>query len=294
MSYWTLVTTRNRSKDLARTLDSILSQQLPCYRIVVLDDGSTDDTLGTLERYADKCGTTLRVLRHPDWGYDIKRVVRNWNECLAEAQREGLDRTVEFVFVTADDCVYPPDYVRTIVGQMKLDPLLVVASGTRGIPAPLDGWKPPEGSGRLIRNYFLGSLGYRFPEKSGYEPWIVYEAMRRGFRVMCINELSYEHLETFGSAHGFEEWGYMPHALGYHPLFFAGRCMQNLFSGALPRRTVLSMLGSYIRAFFVRPCDPFYQPHDAELREFVRSFQEKRIRRVIARLTGKSLLRVSS
>ena len=293
MSYWTLLTTRNRPKELARTLDSILSQQLRCYRIMVLDDGSTDNTIDLLERYAHKCGTTLLILQHPDRGYDITRLVRNWNECLAEAQREGLDRATEFTLITADDCVYPPNYARVIVEQMKSDPRLVIASGTRGIPAPLDGWKPPEGSGRMIRNSFFASLGFRFPEKTGYEPWIVYEAMRRGFRTICINELSYKHLEPFGSAHAFEEWGYMPHALGYHPLFFVGRCLQNLLSGTVPRKAVLSMLANYVRAFFVKPCGPFYQPHDAELRRFVRAFQVNRIRKVITRLAGKGSARVS-
>ena len=286
MSYWTLITTRNRCKNLSRTLESILSQEQPCARVIVFDDGSSDGTMDVLESYKHKRDSVIGVLHRPDSGYDIKRVVRNWNACLAEAEREGLDRGVDFTFITADDCVYPIYYIRTIVERMNTDPLLAVASGTRGVPAPLDGWRPPEGSGRMIRNSFFSSVGFRFPEKSGYEPWIVYEAMRRGFKVECINDLPYEHLERFGGGHGFTEWGYMPHALGYHPLFFFGRCLQNLLSGAIPRSMLLGMLKSYVTAYFLEPSDPFYAPHNTELRSFIRSFQVDRMRKVVAKYAG--------
>lgn len=271
-----------------------MGQHLSCMRIIVLDDGSTDGASKLLETYTHEHFPTLRVLRHVDMGYDITRVVTNWNECLAEAEREELDRTAEFTFITADDCVYPPDYVGTIVDRMNHEPLLVVASGTRGIPVPLDGWKPPEGSGRLIRNSLLRSAGFRFPEKIGYESWIVYEAMRRGLKVECINELRYEHIERFGRGHGFVEWGYMPHALGYHPIFFVARCLQNLVSGVVPRITTLGMLTTYVRAFFVRPRTQFYQPHDASLRSFIRSFQMNRMRNIITRFARKNVRRVST
>jgi hypothetical protein len=176
-----------------------------------------------------------------------------------------------------------------MVERMNRDPLLAVASGTRGIPAPFDGWKPPEGSGRLVRNDILRSVGFRFPEKSGYEPWLVYEAMRRGLRVQCMNELPYEHIHQFGKSHAFAEWGYMPHMLGYHPIFFFGRCLQNLVSGAVPRRIILNMLASYVKAYFVTPSDSFYQPHDPELRSFIRSFQVERMKNVVARFLGRTL-----
>jgi len=283
MSYWTLVTTRNRCQELWQTLESILNQELPCIRIIVFDDGSSDGTEALLGSYRQEDRQSLQVLRRDDVGYDIKRVVRNWNQCLAEAERQGLDRAVDFTLITADDCIYPPSYVRTIIQRMDREPPLAIASGSRGIPAPLDGWKPPEGSGRLIRNSFLRSVGFRFPEKSGYESWIVYEAMRRGFKVECINEVTYRHLERFGRSHGFVEWGYMPHALGYYPMFFLARVMQNLLSGAVPRRVLLRMVKSYLSAYFVKPRDPFYSPHSPELRSYVRSFQVDRMRKGILR-----------
>jgi glycosyltransferase involved in cell wall biosynthesis len=285
MSYWTLVTTRNRREDLKRTLESILNQQLPCRRVVVFDDGSSDDTFDLLQTFKREHPSTVRVLHRTDLGYDIKRVVRNWNECLAEAKREGLDRTADFTFISADDCIYPPQYVRVIVEHMNRDPLLAVVSGTRGIPAPLDGWKPPEGSGRLIRNTLLSSVGFRFPEKAGYEPWIVYEAMRRGLQVDSISSLRYEHQGVFGGAHSFAQWGYLPHALGYHPVFFLGRCLQNFCSGkTVPRKAVLGMLGRYLKWYIAKPKDPFYEPHTKELRAFIRSYQESRMKKAVRSL----------
>jgi len=46
-----LIPTYNRSKLLLRALDSVLAQTYPHWEIIVVDDGSTDDTRSTLESY---------------------------------------------------------------------------------------------------------------------------------------------------------------------------------------------------------------------------------------------------
>jgi len=56
-----VVPTRNRSRLLAMTLRSVLCQQNVELEVIVVDEGSTDDTAAMLSRLAD---SRVRVLRH--------------------------------------------------------------------------------------------------------------------------------------------------------------------------------------------------------------------------------------
>ena len=51
-----LIPTFNRSKLLLRTLDSVLEQTYPYWEIILVDDGSTDDTRNAVECYRKKHG----------------------------------------------------------------------------------------------------------------------------------------------------------------------------------------------------------------------------------------------
>jgi glycosyltransferase involved in cell wall biosynthesis len=275
------MTTRDRPKPLDLTLSSLFQQTIPSSEIVVLDDGSTDDQVAdVINKYHG-----LHMIKQPGTTYDIRRVVKNWNRCLHYARVEGF-WDLPYLFITADDCVYPPEYAETLMERMAKEEV-VVASGTRGLKPPPDGWKPPEGSGRMINSSFMRQLGFSFPEQAGYEPWIVYEAMRKGMKVACYNDLRYEHVTSFGGSHRFGEWSFMPHALGYDPLFFAARCIKNAFNGDIPKGAALKMFLGYFYAPLTAKRDPsFYRYFSPELRSFVREFQHKRMSLAIRSLMG--------
>jgi hypothetical protein len=274
-SYWVVVTTRNRHEDLKLTLDSLLNQTLAPTRIVVFDDGSAPPVTYS--------SPSVTVLRREDEGYDIQRVVKNWNMCLDFAIQSSLTSETGFLMISADDCVYPPSYVESIVDRMMRDNV-AVASGSRGIRVAPDGWKPPEGSGRLVANSFLKSVGFRLPERAGYEPWIFYEAMRKGLKVTCYEDIPYTHLQKFGSQHQFVEWAKMAHTLGYDPLFFFARCIKNLYTGDIPRRATLRVMVGYLKTSNRKPKEDFYAPFDIEFRRFVRNLQRQRLKRLFARV----------
>jgi hypothetical protein len=247
--------------------------------IVVLDDGSVNPEVGRV--FESHPG--LRVIEQKGTPYDIRRIVKNWNRCLEYAQKNGFD-SLAYVFITADDCVYPPNYAETLISRMSTDGV-VVASGNRGLKLPPDGWKPPEGSGRFVDSKFLHELSFRFPEQAGYEPWIVYEALRRGRGVACYNDLAYDHIAEFGGSHRFTEWSFMPHALGYDPIFFYARCFKNALSGDLPKSAALKMMLGYLIAPFKNYDDKsFYKYFPPELRHFVKTLQRKRLLAAIGRL----------
>ena len=54
MSVSVVIPTFNRAELVQKTIDSVLRQTYNDYEIIVIDDGSTDDTEQQLEQYADK------------------------------------------------------------------------------------------------------------------------------------------------------------------------------------------------------------------------------------------------
>lgn len=49
-----VIPTYNRAKTLARAIDSVLAQTLPVSEIIIVDDGSTDETRRIVENYGDR------------------------------------------------------------------------------------------------------------------------------------------------------------------------------------------------------------------------------------------------
>lgn len=85
----------NSSKYLRKTLDSVLNQGYRYLEIVVIDDGSTDETRKILGSYLPK----IRILSHPD----------NANLGPAASQNLGITQTESelIAFLDSDDIWYP-------------------------------------------------------------------------------------------------------------------------------------------------------------------------------------------
>lgn len=82
----------NAASTLAETLDALLLQSWPATEIIVVDDGSTDDTAEVLARYSDR----VRAIHQPNHG-------------LAGARKTGIEAAQgEFIaLMDADDLCHP-------------------------------------------------------------------------------------------------------------------------------------------------------------------------------------------
>lgn len=76
-----LIPTYNAEKYLRQTIDSVFSQTFTDYEVIVVDDGSTDQTLQVLESY----GTRIRVIQQSNQGAEAAR-----NKAAALAHGEYL------------------------------------------------------------------------------------------------------------------------------------------------------------------------------------------------------------
>jgi glycosyltransferase involved in cell wall biosynthesis len=151
-----IIPTFNHARFLGAAIDSALAQTLGAVDVIVVDDGSTDDTPAVLARYAGR----VRVLRQPNRGLSSAR-----NAGLAAA------RGTYVAFLDADDVMAPTKLAAQLevlerspaIGWTYCDVLMeTVATGATARASErfgygaraLDGWLFPE----LIHGNFIPAI----------------------------------------------------------------------------------------------------------------------------------------
>jgi GT2 family glycosyltransferase len=108
-----IVSTYNRANYLPIALDSILRQSRPVDEIIIVDDGSKDDTLKALEPFRDRATIVTQV-----------------NAGKATALNNALSRTkADYIWIFDDDDIADDDGIRPLVEALDADPTLDFAYG---------------------------------------------------------------------------------------------------------------------------------------------------------------------
>jgi len=273
--YYVCLITRNGAATIGATLDSIMRQTIPPALVIIVDDGSTDKTPSIIRTRKASEATALHMIRLADRGYDIRRVPENINRAYSYVDENNL--SFQYSMISGDDCIYPSDYCEYLLSKLGSDSKLAVVSGDWGSHS--SGMrKPPQGSGRFVRESFWNLVGRRYPVKYGWESWLIFKAQQLGFRVANYTKLRYTHLRQIGSSHKFSHWGIEMRSLGYHPLLVLSRFGRNIILHNEPITLVgnISMLANYLLPQLYRD-DPYFQYFDKDLRMFVRNHQAHRI-----------------
>ena len=273
-TYGVIVTCRNSENSIKSTLNSLINQSIKPEFIIVVDDGSTDKTNIVLKDIQVK-NKHLYIITNPDLGYNIGRVVNNWNKALGLAKKLNLKST-DYHMIAPDDAEYEEKYCEKIIRYMDSDPSIVIASGNYDT----NDYLIPRGAGRLIRNSFFFSVYSCYPERMGYETIIFYSAIQNNLKYKVIPEARFVHTRALGSNHHFYEFGASMRTLGYHPLFALGRFFKYFCSGKpIGRVGSIYMLYHYLS---YRPKERGYDSmYDADTRKNIRRIQTERIMRYI-------------
>jgi glycosyltransferase involved in cell wall biosynthesis len=218
-----VIPAKNESKFIEKTLKSIE----PSVGIIVVDDGSSDDTALIAKKY------TSRVISLPDIG--INAVGKPH---LAQVINTGLDlcRDNDYVCILGADHVLPPDYISNIIAKMKNDGVVVASGSVFGEYVKEDF---PAGSGRVIDCSFLKEVGFGYPEKIGWEDWLIYKALATGRKVRCYTDVTSSSLRPMS----YRGKGEIMYALGYYWPYAIGRCVRVFFRS--PKNS-LNMLKGYL------------------------------------------------
>jgi alpha-1,3-rhamnosyltransferase len=96
----------NHSPYLPAAIESVLGQTFPDVELVIVEDGSSDDSLAIAERYAAAHPDRIRVLTHP--GRANRGVSRSANLAIASSSRPLLTG------LASDDVLYPDAVERQV------------------------------------------------------------------------------------------------------------------------------------------------------------------------------------
>ncbi|MGI0031579.1 MAG: glycosyltransferase family A protein [Nitrososphaeraceae archaeon] len=267
------MTCRNSESEIEKAINSLLKQTIKPRYIIVVDDGSTDNTPNILNRLKSK-NDNIYVITNPDLGYDIGRVVKNWNSAINLARDFKLEKT-DYHMISTDDTQYEEFYAEKILRKMDEDKIIAISSGNYDN----NSYATPHGAGRFVRNSFFNNvLGY-YPEKMGYESVILQMSLYHGFKNLVNNDARFSHTRQLGSNHHFYEFGASMRTLGYHPLFVLGRFMQCFLTGnPIGRMGAIQMLYYYLS---YKPKQVGYDSmYDPEIRQAIRIRQKTRIKQI--------------
>lgn len=274
-SYCAIVTCINSEDNIRASINSLIDQTLKPHYIIVVNDGSTDRTSEILKEI-QKEWAGLHVITHPNLGYDIKRVVKNWNEAIKFIRDNGLQK-VDYHLIATDDSIYSKNYAQKITEYMDLNPNVAIASGNYTKYEPL----MPHGAGRFVRNSFFENTcwhGY-YPEQMGYESAILYEANHRGYAYYVLNDARFEHIKSLGKTHKFIEFGASMHTLGYHPIFAFARFLKYFTTGNVTGRIgALYMLYYYLT--YKPKSEGYDSMYDEKIRRYIRKRQVDRLKKI--------------
>lgn len=105
-----ILPTYNRADFISEAIESVLNQTYPHFELIIIDDGSTDDSISTISQYAIK-DNRIRV-------YALKK-----NRGVSVARNTGLSvaRGKYIAFMDSDDTAYP-HWLKTAVHFMEKNP----------------------------------------------------------------------------------------------------------------------------------------------------------------------------
>jgi len=272
-SYYAIVTCRNSENEIENAIISLLQQTTKPKYVIVVDDGSTDGTANILEGLKSK-NDGFYVITNPDLGYDIGRVVKNWNSAINLARKLNLEKT-DYHMISTDDTHYEEPYAEKIMNKMDADNKIAISSGNYDS----NSYATPHGAGRFVRSSFFEEFLGLYPEKMGYESVILQMSLHHGFKNLVNNDARFSHTRQLGANHHFYEFGASMRTLGYHPLFVLGRFAQCFLTGQpIGRMGAVHMLYYYLS--YKPKQDGYDSMYDPEIRKAIRIRQRRRIKQI--------------
>ncbi len=240
-----VIAARDEEKHIVRTLEALFSQTIRPVIIVVVDDGSIDNT----GRVAARLGCrVIRInYRHPSWvGKPQLALVFN-------VGIEALPDDLDYMAIFGAETIPEKRYLEKVIRGMKRYELVIASGVIREEP---DISRFPRGAGRVYDFRWWRKHIERFPPIYGWESYPVYKALSQGKRVGIVRNA----YMTIGrrTRRMKPDYGYGMKMLGSTPVFVLARFLLNLIHGLREPQGIQNafrMLAYYIRAPY-KPYDP--------------------------------------
>lgn len=287
-SYVLISACRNETAYIDDLIDSIAAQTSPPLRLIIIDDGSTDDT------YDRACARSashsfIQVVKMPG-GH-----ARSFSsQVYAAMHGASLVKELPYAFLgfLDTDIRVEPDYYARLINFMQADPKLGLCGGAVIDQFPdrlVDNRQGSEdyhvaGGVQFFRRLCFEQIGGHHPIQGGGQDTIAdIMTLMNGWTVRVFPELRALHLRPDGftkdSTYIFGlKWGRKFYLLGYHPLYYFAQCVRRLNRRPWVIGSLSQLYGFLLASLKAekRPVSP----------EFVRFLRKLQMRRLSRRLTA--------
>lgn len=247
---------RNEEQSIGSMLESLQNQSVLPYRIIIVDDGSTDRTSEIASKY-ERVKIVKRATRNESY-VARKELATTFNKGLEKLFNDSLCR---FIAIVSPDLVLPSNYLETITERMKKNQNIAISSGMiKGEYSVV-----PRGAGRVVRYDFWKSIGLQYPLNYGFEGYLILKAQSMGYETTVFSDLLIHTTRKTGTKYKPElyyNYGKGLKALGYTFPYAIMRIL--LFAKKKPK-------GAYymLKGYLSRDLDLY----EKELRDYVRRTQ---------------------
>jgi glycosyltransferase involved in cell wall biosynthesis len=272
LTYALITPARNEADNLPRLAASLVAQTVTPAAWLIVDNGSTDDTL-RVARELERAYGWVRVLEVPGEQDPVRGrpIVRAFQAGVA-----ALETAPDVVVNLDADISVDPDYFEQLLGRFAAEPRLGIAGGTchelvRGE------WRPRRVTGTTVwgatRAYRWDCLQHVLPleERLGWDGIDEFKANAAGWRTITFDDLAFLHhrregeRDRGGRRRARATQGRTAHYMGYRPWYLTLRALYN----ALRDPAALAMVWGYWAAALAR--EP--RCEDAAVRGYVRRQQ---------------------
>lgn len=255
-----VIPARNEEPRIGKTLESILKQDLEPYRVIVVNDGSSDKT-GEIAAGFSGVEVVNRSAREENL-VAKKELAETFNVGL---QKLLSDNDCEFILISGGDLIFPKNYLSRIVKIMKENPKIAVSSGVIKGEFSIE----PRGPGRVVRYDFWKKLGLKYPINYAFEGYLLWKAKSMNYEIRSFSEIVATTQRKTGSEYPPELYFYYGlglRALGYSKLYVFFKLL--LFA----KRNLKGAYYMY-RGFF----SDYSNLYESELRDYVKKTQHENI-----------------
>lgn len=171
----------NEEQFIEKSIVSLLNQDFPVYRIIVVNDGSTDKTLDILESFKE-----IEIINR-----NRKEKAEFFTSEEPKIINVGLEKLVgetdcKYIMNLDADHIIPKDYLSKIINRMEKEPNLVACSGR----IEDEFFVIPVHSGRVYRYDYLKKFNLKYPEKFAAEDYLILKAQSLGYDVRIFSDIT--------------------------------------------------------------------------------------------------------
>lgn len=281
--YVIITPTYNEGRFIRETIDGVTSQTMLPIRWVIVDDGSTDNTVDILKQYQDQydfieCHSRSRKAEHTYYESNVYAILEGYDRV------KNLD--FEYLAILDADIILCNDYYEEIFRCFDINQDIGIATGTlleevdgRLKETVIDRYSTPKAF-QVFRRACYEQIGGYIPCKNGGEDSCAeIMARMRGWQTWSFPDIKVIHQRPVGTRDNrtvlyarFNQ-GLTDYCLGTHPIFMLAKCLRRCLVEKPFISSGVARLAGFLHGYIIRE----QRQIPDEAKRFVRREQMKRL-----------------